>query len=142
MAASQHAALSIVAGPESTVRDPALEVPLTVKETAKFLGVSPQTVYLWVERKQIPHLRVMGRNIRFLQIGSRAVSRLISTGDGECLKHKSTTESSTLGTTETFSGFATGIEAESAAGNRLEPRTGRKPIASCGNGSKPETAIC
>jgi excisionase family DNA binding protein len=31
------------------------------------LGVSPQTVYLWVERKQIPHFRVMGRNIRFLK---------------------------------------------------------------------------
>ena len=43
------------------------ELPLTVKEAAKFLGVSPQTVYLWVERKQIPHLRVMGRNIRFLK---------------------------------------------------------------------------
>ena len=39
---------------------------MTVKEAARFLGVSPQTVYLWVERKQIPHLRVMGRNIRFL----------------------------------------------------------------------------
>jgi excisionase family DNA binding protein len=43
------------------------EPPLNVKEAAKFLGVSPQTVYLWVERKQIPHLRVMGRNIRFLK---------------------------------------------------------------------------
>ena len=43
------------------------ERPLTVKEAANFLGVSPQTVYLWVERKQIPHLRVMGRNIRFLK---------------------------------------------------------------------------
>jgi excisionase family DNA binding protein len=43
------------------------ELPLSVKEAAKFLGVSPQTVYLWVERKQIPHLRVMGRNIRFLR---------------------------------------------------------------------------
>ena len=41
--------------------------PLTVKQAAKFLGVSPQTVYLWIERKQIPHLRVMGRNIRFLR---------------------------------------------------------------------------
>jgi excisionase family DNA binding protein len=41
--------------------------PLTVRDAAKFLGVSPQTVYLWVERKQIPHLRVMGRNIRFLK---------------------------------------------------------------------------
>jgi excisionase family DNA binding protein len=46
---------------------PEQEFPLTVKQAAKFLGVSAQTVYLWVERKQIPHLRVMGRNIRFLQ---------------------------------------------------------------------------
>ena len=43
------------------------ELPVTVKEAAHFLGVSTQTVYLWVERKQIPHLRVMGRNIRFLK---------------------------------------------------------------------------
>jgi excisionase family DNA binding protein len=43
------------------------EIPLTVRQAAAFLGVSPQTVYLWVERKQIPHLRVMGRNIRFLK---------------------------------------------------------------------------
>jgi len=41
--------------------------PLSVREAARFLGVSPQTGYLWVERKQIPHLRVMGRNIRFLK---------------------------------------------------------------------------
>ena len=43
------------------------ETPIRVREAAVFLGVSPQTVYLWVERKQIPHLRVMGRNIRFLK---------------------------------------------------------------------------
>jgi excisionase family DNA binding protein len=43
------------------------EIPLRVREAAVFLGVSPQTVYLWVERKQIPHLRVMGRNIRLLK---------------------------------------------------------------------------
>jgi excisionase family DNA binding protein len=43
------------------------ELPLTVRDAAVYLGVSPQTVYLWVERKQIPHLRVMGRNIRFLR---------------------------------------------------------------------------
>jgi excisionase family DNA binding protein len=43
------------------------EFPITVREAARFLGVSQQTVYLWVERKQIPHLRVMGRNIRFLK---------------------------------------------------------------------------
>ena len=43
------------------------DYPMTVGDAARFLGVSPQTVYLWVERKQIPHLRVMGRNIRFLK---------------------------------------------------------------------------
>jgi len=43
------------------------DIPLTVRDAATYLGVSPQTVYLWVERKQIPHLRVMGRNIRFLK---------------------------------------------------------------------------
>ena len=43
------------------------EVPICVREAAIFLGVSIQTVYLWVERKQIPHFRVMGRNIRFLK---------------------------------------------------------------------------
>jgi excisionase family DNA binding protein len=43
------------------------ELPLTVREAALYLGVSIQTVYLWVERKRIPHLRVMGRNIRFLK---------------------------------------------------------------------------
>ncbi len=43
------------------------DFPLTVRDASMYLGVSPQTVYLWVERKQIPHLRVMGRNIRFLK---------------------------------------------------------------------------
>ena len=43
------------------------ELPLRVCDAAVYLGVSPQTVYLWVERKQIPHFRVMGRNIRFLK---------------------------------------------------------------------------
>src|SRR3974390_8206 len=46
------------------VFSPDEEYPLTVRQAAKYLGVSPQTVYLWVERKQIPHLRVMGRNIQ------------------------------------------------------------------------------
>jgi excisionase family DNA binding protein len=44
-----------------------IEYPMTVREAAQYLGVSSQTVYLWAERKQIPHLRVMGRNIRFLK---------------------------------------------------------------------------
>jgi excisionase family DNA binding protein len=54
---------------ESATKFPfaAQELPLTVRDAAVYLGVSIQTVYLWVERKQIPHLRVMGRNIRFLK---------------------------------------------------------------------------
>ncbi|HZR65045.1 MAG TPA: helix-turn-helix domain-containing protein [Terriglobales bacterium] len=53
--------------PDPKTARPQDEFPMTVREAAKFLGVSQQTVYLWVERKQIPHLRVMGRNIRFLK---------------------------------------------------------------------------
>ena len=53
--------------PETTTAPPDYEIPMTVREAAKFLGVSQQTVYLWVERKHIPHFRVMGRNIRFLK---------------------------------------------------------------------------
>ena len=68
MSASQNTQLSIVSRPSrSQPTDQGVEPPMSVKEAAKFLGVSPQTVYLWVERKQIPHLRVMGRNIRFLK---------------------------------------------------------------------------
>ena len=69
---AEHAQLDLL--PEALVRTESRpqtilggELPLTVKEAAIFLGVSVQTVYLWVERKQIPHLRVMGRNIRFLR---------------------------------------------------------------------------
>ena len=52
---------------EFSMTSDSTEYPMTVREAARFLGVSPQTVYLWVERRQIPHLRVMGRNIRFLR---------------------------------------------------------------------------
>lgn len=62
---------SLVTAVQNSPATPALLVredrPLTVRDAASYLGVSPQTVYLWVERKQIPHLRVMGRNIRFLR---------------------------------------------------------------------------
>ena len=43
----------------------AREAPITVKAAARFLGVSPSLVYAYVERKQIPHYRMMGRSIRF-----------------------------------------------------------------------------
>ena len=58
---------TIIDVPDPRTATPEDEYPLTVREAAKFLGVSQQSVYLWVERKQIPHLRVMGRNIRFLK---------------------------------------------------------------------------
>jgi excisionase family DNA binding protein len=41
------------------------ERPVDVKAAAHFLGVSPSLVYSYVERKQIPHFRMMGRAIRF-----------------------------------------------------------------------------
>ena len=43
----------------------ASERPITVREAAVFLGVSPSLVDAYVERKQIPHFRMMGRAIRF-----------------------------------------------------------------------------
>ena len=63
MSAVDSSARIVAAGTVS----PPEERPLTVRDAALYLGVSAQTVYLWVERKQIPHLRVMGRNIRFLK---------------------------------------------------------------------------
>src|SRR3989454_12659301 len=59
-----------------------MEQPLTVKDAARFLGVSPQTVYLWVERKQIPHLRVMGPEHPISEIGPRALPQPLQAGGG------------------------------------------------------------
>ena len=36
-----------------------------VKAATRLLGVSPSLVYAYVERRQIPHYRMMGRSIRF-----------------------------------------------------------------------------
>jgi excisionase family DNA binding protein len=36
-----------------------------VRSAASFLGVSRSLIYAYVERKQIPHYRLMGRSIRF-----------------------------------------------------------------------------
>ncbi|HEV2248813.1 MAG TPA: helix-turn-helix domain-containing protein, partial [Terriglobia bacterium] len=52
--------------PEERVQEqPELEEIVDVKVAARFLGVSPSLVYAYVERKQIPHFRMMGRCIRF-----------------------------------------------------------------------------
>ena len=42
-----------------------LEDMVGVKSAARFLCVSPSLVYAYVERRQIPHYRMMGRCIRF-----------------------------------------------------------------------------
>ena len=41
------------------------EEPVDVRTAARFLGVSLSLVCAYVERKQIPHFRMMGRSIRF-----------------------------------------------------------------------------
>jgi excisionase family DNA binding protein len=58
--------LSAFAAAESVDADNAeFERPVDVKAAARFLGVSTSLVYAYVERKQIPHFRMMGRAIRF-----------------------------------------------------------------------------
>lgn len=42
-----------------------MERTLTVRELAAYLQVSPLTVYRWVERGELPHLRLVKGNIRF-----------------------------------------------------------------------------
>ncbi|HEV2234932.1 MAG TPA: helix-turn-helix domain-containing protein [Terriglobia bacterium] len=52
--------------PEERVQEqPELEEIVDVKVAARFLRVSPSLLYAYVERKQIPHFRMMGRCIRF-----------------------------------------------------------------------------
>jgi excisionase family DNA binding protein len=80
------------------------ELPLTVREAATYLGVSVQTVYLWVERKQIPHLRVMGSKYPFLASGSRAIPRDLQTRGGRWQDLESTTVLSTNEAAPAFSG--------------------------------------
>lgn len=48
-----------------SVEETNFESTVDVKTAARFLGVSPSLVYSYVERKQIPHFRMMGRSIRF-----------------------------------------------------------------------------
>lgn len=55
-------------------------VPATVREPAIFLGVNPQTAYLWIERKRIPDLCVIRRNIHFLQSELESFRRDVSQG--------------------------------------------------------------
>ena len=64
------------------------ELPFTVRDAAAYLGVSVQTVYVWVERKQIPHLRVMGRNIRFLKSDLEPFRATFKQPAGACINER------------------------------------------------------
>lgn len=50
---------------QNGTHDADFEPTVGVKIAARFLSVSPSLVYSYVERKQIPHYRMMGRCIRF-----------------------------------------------------------------------------
>ena len=116
------------------------EIPLTVRQAAVFLGVSPQTVYLWVERKQIPHLRVMGRNIRFLKSDLEPFRATFKQEVGiwqdlvnmmaPCIQAQRRKDSMD-------ESIETGRE--SASGNRRLPKTGRRRSGNFASGFRPET---
>jgi excisionase family DNA binding protein len=50
------------------------EKPVDVRTAAQFLGISPSLVYAYVERKQIPHYRMMGRRRVFLGASLKMMS--------------------------------------------------------------------
>ena len=122
----------------ATLAGGADDVPLTVRQAATYLGVSVQTVYLWVERKQIPHLRVMGRNIRFLKSDLEPL-RNIQAGGGNWHDRVNTMVSYIVVKTATFGRCATGMRPVAAARNRQIPKTGTRRSAGCVTVSMPAT---
>ena len=54
--------------------------PVDVRTAARFLGISPSLVYAYVERKQNPHYRMMGRPRVFLG----ACLKMMSAEASEC----------------------------------------------------------
>ena len=116
------------------------ELPLKVREAAVYLGVSVQTVYLWVERKQIPHLRVMGRNIRFLKSELepfRATFKQEVVNWQDRVKHDGgLVQARGIGKS---GGCGTETRTVSASGNRLSPKTGRKRKKLSESACRPET---
>jgi len=85
------------------------ERPVTVREAAKFLGVSLPTVYLWGRAKADSPSPRNGSKYPVPQIGSRNIPRVLRTGDGECLEHASTKVLFIDGLAPKSGGFAIGI---------------------------------
>ena len=104
-----------------------IELPMTVKDAARFLGVSSQTVYLWVERRRIPHLRVMGRNIRFLK-SDLQLFRAVSPRGGECHDRVNMTVFCIDGRRVLYGGCATAKKADSDGLNQRGASNGRMRI--------------
>jgi len=74
------------------------------------------------------------------QVGSRAIPRVLQTGDGECLNHGNTMGLSIHARTARFCGCAIGIATVSPVENPPVPRTGGKPIECFERGFKPGMA--
>jgi hypothetical protein len=114
------------------------EYPMTVREAAKFLGVSQQTVYLLGGAKADSPSPRYGPKHPVLEIGSRVLPRVVQTGDGECLGDEITTVVCTEERRRKSGGYTIAIGTESVEANPLELKTGRKPKRDYENGSMPE----
>src|SRR6202041_665762 len=77
----------------------------------------------------------------FSSIGSRNISRVLQTGDGECLEHESTTAWFTGGLAHISGGFAIGIEEELPGESPARPQIGKKQIRNSGKDFWRETRI-
>jgi len=60
------------------------ELPIRVREAAVFLGVSPQTVYLWVGAKADSPSPRNGSQHPVLEIGVGALPRAVQAADSRC----------------------------------------------------------
>jgi excisionase family DNA binding protein len=108
------------------------DVPLTVRQAATYLGVSAQTVYRWVERKQIPHLRVMGRDIRFLKSDLAPLPRNIQTGVEAWQDRVNTMAPYIRARMARPYGWPIETGTEGVSGNQRTRKTGRRPSGKSG----------
>ena len=58
--------------------DKVVDRTIRVKEAAKYLGIKPSTLYIWVSRNQIPYFKVNGSNT--LYFSTLALDNYIKSG--------------------------------------------------------------